>query len=212
MEYIDLATWDRREYFNQYLGTDFPYINIGAHLNITNMLRFSKKYGLSSYLTMIFASHKVAEGITNFRYRIKDGKPVVINDRMYPRFTHIPKGRDLFINVTVEPAPDVVTFNQNARKKIELQGDDLGIKGFSGRLDLIMYSAIPWIQYTHFIRTIAKSGVDSIPKISWGKYFNHGDQTLVPFSVQVHHGLMDGFHVGRYFEELQIFLDQLSLS
>ena len=33
---------------------------------------------------------------------------------------------------------------------------------------------------------------------------------LVPFSVQVHHGLMDGFHVGRYFNELQRYIDGLA--
>ena len=73
-----------------------------------------------------------------------------------------------------------------------------------------MYSAIPWIQYTHFARTIARCGVDSNPKISWGKYFKQEGRTLVPFSVQVHHGLMDGLYVGRYFEELQQCIDGLA--
>ena len=208
MEYIDITTWDRREYFNMYLGTDFPYINVGAHIDITNLLRFSKERSLSSFLTMIFAAHRVAEGIINFKYRIKDGKPVVI-DRICPCFTHLPNGSDLFINVTVEPARDVIEFHDKARKQIAKQGNDLGIEIFRGRLDIIMYSAIPWIEYTHFVRTISKGGADSNPKISWGKYINQGDQTFVPFSVQVHHGLMDGLHVGRYFEGLQLYIDQL---
>ncbi len=207
MEYIDLATWDRKDYFNLYLGTDFPYINIGAHLDVTNLLRFSKERGLSSYLAMIFTAHRVAEGITNFRYRIKDGKPM-LNDRMWPCFTHLPKGKELFINVLVEGADDVVEFHDKAREQIARQGDDVGIERFRGRLDIIHYSAIPWIQYIHFVRTVARGGVDSVPKISWGKYFKQGDRVLVPFSVQVHHGLMDGLHVGKYFEALQRAIDQ----
>jgi chloramphenicol O-acetyltransferase type A len=65
------------------------------------------------------------------------------------------------------------------------------------------------VQYTHFVRTIRKLGVDSNPKISWGKYFTQGERTLVPFSVQVHHALMDGLQVGRYFEDLQRRLNLL---
>ena len=29
----------------------------------------------------------------------------------------------------------------------------------------------------------------------------------MPFSVQAHHALMDGFHVGRYFQQAQNYLD-----
>ena len=106
MEYIDMAAWDRKDYFNLYAGTDLPYINIGAPLDITGLLRFTREHNLSSYLTLIFSAHHIAEEIRNFRYRIKDGKPV-LNDRMCPCFTYLPKGSDLFINVTVEPPDDV---------------------------------------------------------------------------------------------------------
>ena len=65
------------------------------------------------------------------------------------------------------------------------------------------------MQYTHFVRTIARSGVDSNPKMSWGKYFQQNGRVLTPFSVQVHHGLMDGFHIGRFYETLQTHIDLL---
>jgi chloramphenicol O-acetyltransferase type A len=202
MQFIDMETWGRKDYFNTYLGTDFPYINIGANLDVTGLLRFSRSRGLSSYLTLVFTAHQTAESIVNFRYRICDGKPVV-NERMFLSFTHLSPGRDLFINVTLDPPQDLLEFHDRAREQVARQGTDLGLVELRDRLDIIMYSAIPWIQYTHFVRTLVKAGVDSNPKVSWGKYFEQAGRTLVPFSVQVHHGLMDGLHVGRYFEELQ---------
>ena len=208
MEYIDIDSWDRREYFLMYLGRDFPYINIGAHLDITNLILFCKKNGLSSYLTMIFAAHHTAESIENFKYRIKDERPIV-NERMGVSFTHIPQGSDLFVEVTVDFDEDLAIFHHIAREQIARQGTHTGFAVLRGRYDLIMYSAIPWIEYTHLVRTIATMGVDSNPKISWGKYFRQGDRTMVTFSVQVHHGLMDGLHVGRYYQEIQEFIDRL---
>ena len=78
----------------------------------------------------------------------------------------------------MEFVDDILELHDRTKARIAEQGTDLGLKNLQGRYDIIMYSAIPWIQYTH--------------------------------SVQVHHGLMDGLHVGRYFEELRRSLDLLT--
>ena len=49
--------------------------------------------------------------------------------------------------------------------------------------------------------------VDSIPRIAWGKFFSKGDRIKMPLSVQIHHALADGIHVGRYFNLVQEYLD-----
>ncbi len=48
---------------------------------------------------------------------------------------------------------------------------------------------------------------DSVPRFAWGKYDRQGDRLLMPLDVQVHHALMDGVHVGKYFTLLQSYLD-----
>lgn len=71
-------------------------------------------------------------------------------------------------------------------------------------------SCIPWIHYTHFVRTVEHGGKDNIPRISWGKYIQDKDgKMIMPFSVQVHHALMDGYHVGMYFEKMEAWLDSI---
>jgi chloramphenicol O-acetyltransferase type A len=47
---------------------------------------------------------------------------------------------------------------------------------------------------------------DSIPRFAWGKYFQEGDTWKMPLSVQGHHAVMDGIHMGRYYETLQGYL------
>ena len=208
MKKIDVATWDRGTYFSFYTTLDFPYINIGAHVDVTNLLDFAHAQGLSSYLTLIHAAHQTAHEIVNFRYRIVDGDPVLL-DKMGLTYTYMPAGSELFINVCVEYVEDLREFHATAQARARAQGADVGFGALSDRRDLIVYSAIPWLQYTHFVRTIARSGVDSNPKMSWGKYFHQDGRVLTPFSVQVHHGLMDGFHIGRFYEALQTRIDAL---
>lgn len=205
MRYIDLDTWNRREYFAAYAGKDFPYINLTADVDVTGLVAFCNENGLSSYLAFIHTAHHTASGIENFHYRTIDGRPAIF-DEMGVTFTYRPAGAELFVNVVVPFAEDLREFHKTARRAALRQGTDPGFAGFVGRPDLIYYSAIPWVRYTHLVRTINHFG-DTGPKISWGKYFEQDGRTLVPFSVQVHHGMMDGYHVGLYYEAIQSALD-----
>ncbi|MEA3288025.1 MAG: CatA-like O-acetyltransferase [Candidatus Marinimicrobia bacterium] len=44
---------------------------------------------------------------------------------------------------------------------------------------------------------------DSVPKIVFGKHEKRDGRVLMPISVEVHHSLLDGFHVGLYFKGFQ---------
>jgi chloramphenicol O-acetyltransferase type A len=41
----------------------------------------------------------------------------------------------------------------------------------------------------------------------FGKMFDDGPRRKMPFSVEVHHALVDGLHVGRFFNLFQEKLD-----
>jgi chloramphenicol O-acetyltransferase type A len=43
--------------------------------------------------------------------------------------------------------------------------------------------------------------------VAWGKFFAQGKRWQLPLSVQGHHALMDGLHLGRYFEQVQALLE-----
>jgi chloramphenicol O-acetyltransferase type A len=48
---------------------------------------------------------------------------------------------------------------------------------------------------------------DSFPRITWGKFFEQGDQRLLPLSLFANHALVDGLHVGRFFEIIKNSMD-----
>jgi len=49
---------------------------------------------------------------------------------------------------------------------------------------------------------------DSIPRFAWGKIYKQDQRLMMPLSVQGHHALMDGVHMGRFYEKIQAYLDQ----
>jgi chloramphenicol O-acetyltransferase type A len=42
-----------------------------------------------------------------------------------------------------------------------------------------------------------------VPKIAFGKFTEEQGRTWLPFSVEVHHALVDGVHVGHYLNRLE---------
>jgi chloramphenicol O-acetyltransferase type A len=49
---------------------------------------------------------------------------------------------------------------------------------------------------------------DSIPRYAWGKFFQDGDSLKMPLCVEVHHALIDGAHVGKFYTAVQDYLQQ----
>jgi chloramphenicol O-acetyltransferase type A len=73
--------------------------------------------------------------------------------------------------------------------------------------DLLYMTSIPWVSFTSFMHPIHLHPVDSIPRFSWGKIYEVEGRMKMPLSVQGHHALMDGLHVGQYFEKMQEYCD-----
>jgi chloramphenicol O-acetyltransferase type A len=72
--------------------------------------------------------------------------------------------------------------------------------------DAIHFTVLPWISFTSFSHARNFGREDSVPKIAFGKFTEQNGRVLLPFSVEVHHALMDGLHVGRYLARLQELL------
>jgi len=71
------------------------------------------------------------------------------------------------------------------------------------RYDLIYFTTLPWISFTSFAHARTPGRGESIPRIAFGKFFDENGRTLLPISVEVHHALMDGLHVGRFIMRME---------
>ena len=206
MEYINMEKWDRKEHFEFFYRMDYPQYNICANIDITKFLAYVKKKQLLFYYAMIYSSTFVANQIINFRYRIRKGK-VILHDIVHPSFTDIKDQKKLFKLVNVKMENDIFDFTKKAADQARKQKEYFTLNDHVRRDDLIYITCLPWISFTHISHTILLNKDDSVPRISWGKYFTENNKVLLPFSVQVNHALVDGLHVGQYFSQLQDFIN-----
>ena len=79
---------------------------------------------------------------------------------------------------------------------------------FTNLKNVIHISAIPWICFTALSHARHFAFKESNPKISFGKLIHENNKILLPVSVHVHHALIDGYHVGQFFEKFQNSLNE----
>ncbi len=205
MKFIDIENWKRKNHYNYFKQLDYPHFNICGNLDITNFYRYIKKTELPFFASVLYASTKTANDIREFRFRIKEDR-LIEHEIVSPSFTVMTK-EEVFSFCTVNFIDSYNDFKSNALKEIEKTKNNITIKDEPGRDDLLYITSIPWISFTNITHPIQMSPVDSIPRISWGKYFEESGKVKLPLSVQVHHALADGIHVGKFFNNIQEIFD-----
>ena len=206
MKHIDLSTWERTTHYEFFNRMDYPHHSICANLDITQFLEQINDKELPLYYSLLFITTSALNTIEAFRYRMREDG-VVLHDKVHPSFTDMEKGTDLFKMVTVPFEQTLEAFIKAAREKSDQQTAYFIAEDVQGRDDLIYFSCSPWVSFTGLTHTISFNKYDSVPRIAWGKYFQDGSKTLLPFSVQAHHSFVDGLHMGRYIDSVQALLN-----
>ena len=72
---------------------------------------------------------------------------------------------------------------------------------------LFNISAVPWASFRSLHLELPEANDYLLPIFTLGRYRKENGRTLLPLAMQVHHGVTDGFHVGRFFNRLQAWAD-----
>ncbi len=205
MKFIDMHNWKRKDHFNYFKGLSYPHFNICGNVDITKYYKYIKENESPFFISLLYAATKTANSIKEFRYRIREDK-VLEHEIVNPSFTVMTEG-EVFSFCTVKFIDKFNDFITNTSKEIDKIKKNATIQDEPGRDDLLYITSIPWISFTNVTHPIQMNPVDSIPRISWGKYFEENGIMKLPLSVQVHHALVDGLHVGQYFNTIQEIVD-----
>jgi chloramphenicol O-acetyltransferase type A len=204
MRQINLKTWPRREHFKIFSTFDYPHFNMCANVDLTTFYPFVKQRDLSFTIATVYVLARTANEIPEFRYRIR-GENVIEHEVVRPSTTFL-TNEDLFSFCTFDYIEDFSSFEARATEQIAYLKGHSTLKDEPGQDDLLFMTAIPWVSFTSFMHPLDLSPADSVPRFAWGKFFQDGVIFRMPLNVQAHHALMDGIHMGRYYEKVQDYL------
>ena len=204
-EYLDVTNWARRDLFEFFRGFDKPYFNICTRLDVTNLLAFVRqRTNLSVSLAYHYFALRVANEIEQFRYRLRDGK-VLVHDVIHGGTTVL-LANESFTLAYFDYQEDFGRFAVEAERAVrEAQSGDGAFRPRAND-DMVHFTTLPWMSFTSFSHARNWGREDSVPKIAFGKFTKENERTLLPISVEVHHALMDGLHVGRFLTRLEELL------
>ena len=204
---VDISAWSRRTTFEFFKDYKDPYFNFTANVDVTRIRGFCRENSLSFSIAALFYAQQAANSIPEFRFRMIDDKVVefetveatqtLLNDDETFSFCHFEDRPNVF---EYEAAGRVARLKYLELKTFDVEAD---------RIDLIYYSVIPWVSFTSFKHASSGNNRQTVPRIVFGKVFSSGDRELMPLSVEAHHALMDGIHVGRFYERFQAAVDSL---
>lgn len=204
---LDLSTWNRKTHFEFFSQFDEPFYGLTFTVDCTKAYEAAKQKKVSFFIYYLYKTLEAVNAIENFRYRIVDGE-VFVYDKINVSAT-IMRDDTTFGFSFMEFFPDFEKFNQKTLQEIERIQNTQGLltRDFSGLHNLIHFSSIPWVDFTSVSHARSFSFPDSCPKISFGKMTEENGKKSMPISVHVHHGLVDGFHVGLFAEAFQKLMD-----
>lgn len=206
MHKIDMQNWSRLEHFKFFNTFNHPHFNMCANIDLTKFQPYLKGQGISFTIAAVYIISRAANDVPEFRYRIR-GDDVVVHDAVSPSVTILVKD-DLFSFCTIDYRQDFNEFAQLASTRIKAVKTYPSLKDPIGRDDLLYMTAIPWVSFTSFTHPMMQHPADCIPRFAWGKVFADGNQVKMPLSVQGHHAVMDGIHMGYFYEHIKHYLDR----
>lgn len=204
-EIIDLSTWPRAEQFRWFRGFERPHYAVTVRLDATRLMEVRKPAGTSLFRAGLHAIgcglHSVPELCMRFR-----GQTVVRHDRVMLS-TPVPRPGGGFNFSYVPFEPEFAAFDAGAQVAIDEARHRESLSGNLAEQDGVAYmSCLPWLDFTALDNALPHAE-DCIPRVAWGKIVREGAGWRMAMGIQVHHALVDGEHLGQFFEAAQGALD-----
>ena len=203
---INQTSWNRREHFAFFSAFEEPFFGLVTTVDCTRALAEAKRLGVPFFLYYLHAALQAVNQVEALRYRIEDGQ-VYCYDRIHASAT-IGRPDHTFGFSFIEQHDELAAFMPVATAEIAAVQASQGLRlnETTSRTDVIHFSALPWVRFTGLTHARSFSYPDSCPKISVGQTYVEGAATLLPVSINVHHGLADGYHVGLFLAAFQELL------
>lgn len=184
-----------------------PFFSVTANVDCTGLVKSCKDQRVSPTLRIWHAVLQAVNQTSAFTLRIREGKPVRYETvHLSPT---VLRPDETFTIIFLPYLPNYQEFETEAGARIESAKLTTGFKLDleSSRDDLIHFSTLPWFRFTGLTHARALGFPDSAPKITLGQFAKENERWLLPVSVTVHHGLVDGLQVARYLQRLEELLN-----
>lgn len=195
---IDPKTTTRAAAFELWMDAPNPMVTFFKTLDVTPLVRLSRRRGLKFNMLLCFCIGRAASGIKEF-YTLPVGREllrydaIAVNTIVKNRTGEVSSCDVPFSDDLAQFSADYLRLTRAAAESCENHDlPDCMVIGTSAIVDTELDGAVGM-----------NSGIFNNPFLIWGRYRRGLFRTTLPLSFQFHHTQMDGAHAGRFLQRLQ---------
>lgn len=205
---VDFNTWTRGKLFQFYMEEMRVVMSLTVDLDVTALAAYGRERGLKFYPSMIWAVSRVVNSHDEFKYGWDEDGNLVQWDVVSPSYADFHREDENFTKLVTPYAEDLFEFHARFLRDRERYREVRAIVDHQppNHFDV---SCLPWVRYRHFDVHVFDEGKFLAPVITWGKYERERGKLVMPLTMNIHHAVADGFHLSRFFREVQELVDAL---
>ena len=176
-----------------------PMVTFFKTLDVTNLIRISKRNGMKFNMLLDYCIGKAAVGVKEF-YILPVGEKLIQYDKI--AVNTIVKNKDGEVSsCDILYVEDLEEYNKQYLKYTVQVAENCQDRDLSNDSMVIGTSAIIDTELDGAVGM--NSGIFNNPFIIWGRYKKKWFRYYLTLSFQFHHTQMDGAHAGRFLANLQ---------
>ncbi len=204
-EIIDPKTTTRAMAYELWMKAPNPMVTFFKTVDVTNLVRVSKKRGLKFNMLLDWCIGKAASGVKEF-YILPVGQDLIRYDTIAVN-TIVKNCTGEVSSCDILFSEDLEQFNREYLEHTTRVAQSCEDRDLSENSMVIGTSAIVDTELDGAVGM--NSGIFNNPFMIWGRYRRRFFRFTLPISLQFHHTQMDGAHAGRFLENLQMEINKL---
>ena len=198
MREINPEETTRAEAFRLWMDAPMPMVTLIKTVDVTRLVRFSRRKGLKLNMLMCWCVGRAASGIKEF-YMLPVGRKLMQYDSIAVN-TIVADSRGEVSSCDIPWSEDMAAFNRDylrltAEVAEECRNHDIPDSMVIGTSALARYDIDGAVGMY--------SGIFNNPFLIWGRYRRHFFRKTLTVSFQFHHTQMDGAHAAMFLDRLQ---------
>ena len=182
-----------------------PMVTFFKTVDVTNLVKVSKKRGLKFNMLLDYSIGKAAVGVKEF-YLLPVGEKLMQYDSIAVN-TIVKNKTGEVSSCDILFTDDLTKFNEDYLQYTRQVAQTCQDRDLSENSMVIGTSAIVDTEIDGAVGM--NSGIFNNPFMIWGRYRRKLFRYYLPISFQFHHTQMDGAHAGRFLANLQKEINQL---
>lgn len=198
MQEVNPAATSRAYAFEMWMNAPMPMVTFFRTLNVSRLVRISRKTGMKFNMLMCWCIGKAASGIKEFYLLPVSGKLIQYDSIAVNAIVLNKEGEVSSCDIPF--CDDLPLFNS---RYLQLTGQVAESCADHDQTESMVIGTSALVQYEIDGAVGMYSGVFNNPFLIWGRYRRLLLKTTLTVSFQFHHTQMDGAHASRFLDRVQ---------